>query len=441
MSIFLAFIFGLLSCVFASYEYPVLIGELGDVLVTAPIISTPPEDLVIIDNETKFFRFEGRDPATRPELAFASLEAVALYFKHREIFSDILQAKVIALNRTDRALIQVLKFHADCFNPCIFESIHDPERIIIFGAVFLRTFKAAYPGLKNVKMTKSDIFELAVLSTSWFMDINEANLNLDTFVFECARFYHPEHQSNEFRWSTSLAELYLNKRQHLVFQAAMNLNVFGIRNRSAVLFTELLAENGDICFILHDDKVFPKLINSLQHINHLASPDSPHILITMIREGLFYEELCIKYSSDLANARFNHDLFEWSADFYNEALYVALRYKNHKALRFLVNLDHSCFVIPDYDDDNSIDSVFDFLTYEHRPISLEDFNCLKTILLSDCSHEIILGVPNVLEFVVFNIPLSHFIENLAPHFIGLQKIISHFEEKQARSLKRKASEI
>jgi len=440
-SLVLAFTF--VSLVASSYDYPVHIEELGNVIVTQPIIDSPPEGYEVIKNDTRICRLDQRNPATRPELAFASLESIALYFKSRDIVNKILaNDREFNLNLTDRTFIQVLKFHADHFNPSIFEDVHEPEQIIIFGTIFLRTFKAAYPGLRNVRITKADIAELALLSTSWFMDIEEANEDLDVFVIRCAEFYHPNRSRHNFNWNTTLAELYGNDHLKLTFQAVVNLNVFRIPNRSILLFNHLKSDDEDLYLMMRDKDLFLKLISGVRYINSLSSDDAPHILLYMIREGLFYEEPFISFQADLKAVHFTWNNYENFKDFYSEALYYALNCRNSEAVRFLLNLDYDEYFVRD-NDAISVDSDYGF--FEVEPISLEDFNHLRAIFFGTSFLEIITAVPNLLTYGFKRITLPRMLSmRVAPYFTGLKMISEHLStpaERNDNSLKRKASEI
>ena len=102
-----------------------------------------------------------------------------------------------ALTDLDIHFAGLLRFYLNHFNPSFLEGEnYSDKQVIAIGAVFLRLFKAAYPGLFRVKLTKVEIVDLCLIASGWFMSHEEENENdLDTFFAKCLKIYFPGYSS------------------------------------------------------------------------------------------------------------------------------------------------------------------------------------------------------------------------------------------------------
>lgn len=410
-----------LSCSFAAQsegsaeseepKYPVKVHELGDFVVKQPILETPPEGAVILpppEFPAALMRPRSIKFISQPALLFLNLERITTLLMERtvpEMIKFLERSPNGAFNFSPSEIhyINLLKYHVDHFNPSILENIKELERIVAFGAVFFRIFKASYPGLFRVQISRDEIVDLALIASGWSMDFSEENSNdKDVYLKYCLRIYHPEMQNG---FHMSLMDLY-KANETIAFEAALQLNIKRIPNRSMILLENIKVKNV-IDKFLHNREMFLRLLPGVRDINDAAHCYSKegHILFVMIARGLFYPEAMLRPElKDLRIGVYDQYYFE---DFYSEALYYVISFKNVEAIKFLLNLDNSYYEVPvqeaeEDSDTDSVDSDFSVETPYHfnhpPPISPETLTTLRLIFLSSSVDEVLQQNPDVYRF-------------------------------------------
>ena len=133
-------------------QYPVDIKEFGGFFVKNPLVTAPPPDAVVFPRQKKL------------KLKYLILNGISVLELCSNLVSEHQISELIdgrgSITDGGIALVISFKHHCDSMNPSILEGIEDPVQILVFGAVFLRLFKAAYPGLRDVQMSKEKIAHL-----------------------------------------------------------------------------------------------------------------------------------------------------------------------------------------------------------------------------------------------------------------------------------------
>ncbi len=215
LHVLLLSIFGLLS---ASTNYPINIGQPGYFVVNKALIAEKPPNALPI-------------PAQK-----SSLSIVSKMFSTKTIsencFCEFQLSELMSGNghvtHAGEAVVVLLKTQCDRFNRCILEGL-DYRRAIIFGSVFLRLFKAAYPGLRNVHIYKEEIVELVSMAIEKF-SVDPSNERHQEFLKKCLKFYLPdyvpslEHAKSfqfirtglSYSMKVTLAEVKLVEEKHII---------------------------------------------------------------------------------------------------------------------------------------------------------------------------------------------------------------------------------
>ena len=415
-------------------DYPMHIHELGDFVVKEPVLVAPPEGAVILSAVPLPFELQRPKSISiysQPALSYAPLEAISTYLMERTVpkmieFLEKSPRKAFEFSSIERHFIALLKYQTDHFNPSILDGITKPERIVAFGSVFLRIFKAAFPGLFRVKLDREEIASLAMMASGWFMDFSEENNDdKDILLLKCLRIYFPESRNG---FNLSLHDFYRTNLP-VAFEAALQLNLKKIPNRSQVLLSQLKAKNSLFHF-LGDREMFLKVLPGVPNLNLAAHGygREPHVLFFMIKAGLFYPEAMLRPElKDFRITFYDQNYFE---DFYSEALYFAIAYKNSAAINFLLNLDNSYYEVPrpesgadGYQFDSSIDSNFSaatpYLVFHPRPVSVETLNNLRLIFFDG---DVINSFPDVYRFTFCKFDMFNLMEMYKDIFPNLKRL-------------------
>lgn len=429
-----------------NFEYPVHIHELGDFVVQQPVLENRPDGAVILPPPSlpsSLLRPRSFSLISQPAPIFLPLEAISTYLMEETVprMMDFLKTspgKAFRFTERELHFINVLKYHTDHFNPSILDGIIELERIVAFGAVFLRIFKAAYPGLFRVQLSREEIIDLALIATGWFMEFKEENENYkDYFLLNCLEVYSPNSRPG---YNFSMFQLYINDRT-VAFEAAVQLNLKEIPNRNMnFVLPELKVENA-IYHFLHNRELFLRLLPCVRDINdaEYGYEGARHILFIMIIHGLFYPEAMLR--PELKDFRIHYDEQNHFEDFYSEALYLAIANRNSEALTFLLNLDDSYYEVEreeeqernGYDSDSSMDTVATpYTVYHPRPIPPETLNNLRLIFFNDQVLELFPEVYNYkfLNFSIFY--LMNAFKNTFPNLMLLQQNYNFVMEEKHR---------
>lgn len=441
--IVLSFPFLLMS---ASIKYPILLEELGDVLVTDSILSECLEGAKmteIIPSE----KFQALPPVriyAKPVLNNLPLYMITKYFMERNVL-DLIKNET-ELTILDLHFSNILRNHLENFNTSFLdENLTNNKQIILFGTVFFRLFKAAYPGLKGVKLSKIEIVDLCLIASGWFMSTEEEDINdLDFFFTRCLKAYCPEYSVYLPNYCLDYYKIH-NFSSKITFEAAFQLIVKRIPKRSNECLNELIPPIALIDF-LHDHEMFLKFLPHVSNINEsftLKNRNS-HILFNMIKNNLFYPEAflrpelrnvsCLEY----ANSYFFQN-------FYSEALYYAMKSSNIEALNFLLNLDYSYYredselieshyetdsdlsYFSESDSDSDTYSDINYL-YGKRTISVATYNSLRALFYSISIEEIHQVIPEVFLFKFCDFSTIDLILKFKNNFPALMRLNQFFNE-------------
>ena len=463
-----------LHTTFCSIEYPAHIEELGDVVVTRPILDSCPEGALIIphNSEQRPVQFLPARVYSQSALNIVPLEAISKYFLEMGIM-DLISRRV-ELTYLDRHFVSLLRNQLNAFNPSFLdEYTYYDEKVVVIGAVFLRLFKAAYPGLYRVKLSKLEIVNLCLIASSWFMSLEEeSEKNLDTFFATCLRFYCPRYFQIYPLNNLNFSNFYRSGFK-ITFEAAFQLLVKRIINRS-ILSLDGLNPSTDIIQFIGDRKMFLKFLPFVADINdvELLDSNSCHILLYMIRIRVFYPEAFLR--PELKDFKVNFDNRICFDDFYSEALYYAVSYSNAPAVNFLLNLDYSYYHMPnevgesandvneienevsenevnESESENEVneseienevnesdsDSNSSFSTVDissSPPLSLEAYNSLRAIFFSETVEDALEIVPNIAGFKFCQFDTAALIAKFKFHFPSLMRLQNFLiEEKQCQA--------
>lgn len=429
---FALILFSGLSSILASIEYPAHIKELGDVVVTEAILDTRPVDAVILSPSPELLsRRPTFQPPVRiysqPALNFATLEAISTYFIETSAV-DLFYGNAFSTD-LDIHFTGLLRFHLNHFNPSFLEGeYYSDKQVIAIGAVFLRLFKAAYPGLFRVKLTKVEIVDLCLIASGWFMSHEEENENdLDTFLAKCLKIYFPEYSTTLPLYRLNYYGIYRSGSK-IVWEAAYQLAAKRIIKRCPLCLEDLNPSVGLVDFLCNRE-MFLKLLPLVPNLNVAELPRSKdvHILFNMIKQNIFYPESFFR--PELKDARFDIYYRNYFEDFYSEALYYAIAYSNAPAVDFLLKLDHSFYEIPQneesIDEENDSDSDWSIDTKDipgPPPLTLENHQILRALFFSETIAEILKAVPEVFRFQFCNFSSVCLIEKFKNHFPSLMRL-------------------
>jgi hypothetical protein len=198
-------LFGLISASFlglisSSANYPIHIGKPGYFEVIEPLIAKRPANAQVLAAQASLNSFMPKLFPTRK-----NSESVSQY----ELSEIISGYGRVTLAGKEAAMFW--KAQCDHFNRCILEGLND-RRAIIFGSVFLKLFKAAYPGLRNVKIYKEEIVELVSIAIEKFSvdlsDLLDSNSNSNKPLFSCNHHHHPLNKNHREFLQTCLKFYY-----------------------------------------------------------------------------------------------------------------------------------------------------------------------------------------------------------------------------------------
>ena len=447
---FVLVLFSSISDILASIAYPAHIRELGDVVVSAPILDTCPEGSVIIPSSSTSISWNipSIQPMriySQPALNFVPLEAVTTYFMEKNML-DLINGES-PLTDTDAHFANLLRNHLNHFNPSFLDDYYYTDRhVIAIGAVFLRLFKTAYPGLFRVQLTKNEIVDLCLIASGWFMSHEENENNWDTFFSMCLHVYHPEYSPTSSNLLPAYNLTYWSIYQSgskIVFEAALQIPAKRILKRSNLCLDELYPAFSLIDF-LDNREIFLKLHEFVEDINYsnLSDIEDSHLLIFMIKRRIFYPEAFLR--PELRDIQFNCG--DIDVNFYSVALFYALEYSNVPAIEFLLNLDYSFYYqIPQIEANDDSDSDSDWsVAPVPLPLSLEDYTIFRAIFYSETVEQVIQIVPEVFEFEFCHFSSQLLIEKFKNHFPSLMRLhelfMSHGEHVQVSGEKRTRSE-
>ena len=434
-------------------EYPQKIYEIGGVVVTQPILDFAIEGAVFHTRNVKntFPNLSRSLHLYSNFLAHVSLESICAYFMHQNVLKII--NGEYKLRELDFYFVEVLKFYTNRFNLSILEGITEPARIIAFSVVFLRLFKASYPGLENVCLSRNEIKFLTLIAAGWFMDQAEGEDNdLDIFMAKCFKFYSADCSAVPLpKFDLSLAQFY-ELDCKFSFEAALQLDIKGIRRRNNIsyILQELTPEK-NLEYFLNVPIMFSKLLPLIKNINEvkIINPKQGqdyHILIVMIKKGFFYPEAMLRPELKDLRITFNY-YYYYFEDFYSEALYQAIVYRNISAVHFLLRLDGSYFTLSN-NNDSDFDAVDDYFSgseqdlflnsYHPKPIHPSTLSQLRAIFLSESIEELIAVIPNIMKFSFLRLSIHEIISIFKNHHSGITKL-SHYlnrliEEKYRESI-------
>lgn len=427
-------------------EYPKKINEIGDVVVTQPILDFAIDGAIFHNRNVKntFPKLSQSLRLHSNFLSHISLESICAYFMHQNVLKII--NGEYKLRELDFYFVELLKFYTNRFNPSILEEIDEPTRIIAFSVVFLRLFKASYPGLENVILSRNEIKFLTLIAAGWFMDQAEGEDNdLDIFMAKCFKFYLADFSTVQLpKFDLSLAQFY-ELDCKFSFEAALQLGIKGItrRNNIRYILQEITPEK-NLEYFFNVPIMFLKLLPLIKNINNveIINPkhgQDYHILIVMIKKGFFYPEAMLRPELKDLRITFNY-YYYYFEDFYSEALYQAIVYRNISAVHFLLRLDDSYFTGSDAVDDYFFSSENDsFLnSYHPKPIHPSTLSELRAIFLSESIEELITVIPNILKFSFLRLSIKEIISIFKNHHPGITKISNYLnrliEEKYRESI-------
>lgn len=357
--------------------------------------------------------------------------------------------EIVPFTEFELYLVSLLEYRLKDFNPSFLEGINDPKQIVAFGAPFFRIFKAAYPSLRRVRLSKREIVDLSLIASGWFMHTDEeTKRDTDIFLAKCLKIYFPEYSDTLPKFNISMAYLY--RTDSLVaFEAACQLHVKRIPSRN--FFISDISPSESVDYFFNNEPIFLKLFTLIPNINDAETNfnDDRHILFQIIKKGRFYPELMLR--PELKEYRISYNDQVNFQDFYSEALFLAICYKNIEAIHFLLNLDYSYYQLtppqeidsdsefePNSDSESELsDATFHELVHPN-PISLHTFASLKAIFLSETIEEVLDAVPDVFKFSFCNWSIKILIGAYKNNFTSMMLLNARYnaliEEKYREKL-------
>lgn len=422
------------------YEYPVAIPEIGDIVVTAPIISAPPKGSVILP-------FPARQPNLKNPYSFSNIPSIehfpldsVLRIFDCEYLTKFQETRCFG-SKLEEHMFESLKFHLNHFNPSLIEGIDDSFRILAFAVPFLKLFKVAYPGLFRVKLEKSEIVTLTYIASGLFLGDDGEEADQYKIFSKYLQFYNP---AGKGLTGYNFDLYHVKAFCAIAYQAVLNLHKYDIYIRNVHLFKDLSVVESSYKFLHYkeDWKTFDETMAIIKNVNEVYNDCSHckvnHVLLEMIICGHFNEEIMLR--PELKEFAISESIRAYHEDFYSEALYFAIEYQNCAAIRFLLNLDYKDFYgnanmvepekiesVEDDEDDSSLMTVSTPWSWLHPdPIDEKTFYTLKGILETKTMAELMKIEPKIQNFAFHNFKFSYLFNVLR----GCSKPISKSEKKR-----------